>query len=291
MKKFIFFSLFCIWAYGQIPQLVPDSNETTKKISEENLVQTKTTKPDTVYILKDVNENPWYKNFEVFLGALLSGLIGAGIAIYSVKKTDKSNKELENEKYQKTLHSNRSRYCGNLYSIFSELITHTQIHKQKLTEINLIIDKLLEIKDVAADEPFTPFPVDFLKESRGIMLNFGDYRSSVLAFLSAYINKTVDINNFLNLTKVRKSKAFFNSEDEYVAGVKDYFDEVLKHLKGFKFGRQELLEDIWDDMNRFEQFSNFRENTEQMIDLISTYEITDQTIEKLKEKGVKEKDV
>ena len=94
----------------------------------------------------------------------------------------------EEDKFKKILHNNRSRYCGNLYSIYSELITHTQMHKQKIKEINFYLEKISEIKDVVADEPFTPFPIEFLKESRKIMLDFGDYRSSVLAFLSAYIN-------------------------------------------------------------------------------------------------------
>jgi hypothetical protein len=273
----------------QIHEIVPDTGTISKNQVELPII--KHSKIDTIYVLQGSSVKPWYKDFEVFIGAFLSGLLAALVAIYSINKTNKNNLKNEETKFQQILHNNRSRYCGNLFSIFSELITHTQMHKQKVNEIAFYLEKMTEIKDVVADEPFTTFPIEFLKESRRIILDFGDYRSSILAFLSSYINETVDINNFLNLTKIRKAKEFFDSDDQYVEGIKDYFAEIKNHLERFKITRLDLLDDILEDQNRFKEFSYFEKNTEQMIDLISTFIVTDTSIEKLSKAGIKSQDL
>ncbi len=57
------------------------------KTSENSL---NTTKNDTIYILGAQGNLPWYKEYGIFLGSLLSGLIAASIAIYSIYKTNKN---------------------------------------------------------------------------------------------------------------------------------------------------------------------------------------------------------
>ena len=89
------------------------------------------------------------------------------------------------------------------------------------------------------------------------------------------------MNEFLSLGNIKQTKMFFPNASEYVNAIKAYFEEVKNHMNRLKSARFEMLNDILSEMKTLEQYKDYEENVEQLLNMIHSFKVTENTIQKL----------
>jgi len=249
----LFISINCL--YGEIDSTITsdttNSNKIEKQISPE-------TKAGTESKVKTEN---FIKEYEVFIGSFLGALFAALIALYSIRKTNKNNIELEIRKYNTQKKKKENQYCGVLYAIFADLKAHKKIHDNLSKEIDEFLEYFNNKLDIPVDNPFSEIPVEFLKACRIKILEFDQYETTSLYIFSNYLNLTDVFLRDMNLNRVRESRSKITDKQLLIEGMKLYFDQNKNTLEKLDALRTELITKIEEIIKSYPQSDlNFDNN-------------------------------
>lgn len=254
MLRFILFivTVFCIVGFSQIPDIVKKNFEGKSKTYLKSQIDTINTKVDGSLKISPSKKNT-FQQYPSFFGALIGAFLAGIIAIYSVWKTNRNNLELERKKYHTQREVKENIYCGILFSIFTDLHAHTKISEILKTEIEDFLEYYKSALTIPTDSPFSDFPIEFIKICRNKVLDFYKFETTSFSILTHYINVLDSLQADLNLRRLREARLNIIDEKQLFAGMKGYFDQVLKTLSTLDDLRKELTEKIPEIIESYPQ--------------------------------------
>ena len=174
------------------------------------------------------------KKYPTIIGSLLGSFFAALIAICSINKTNKNNIKLEMQKYNTQKQINENKYCGLLFSIYSELKDHDTISDLLNDEIEKYLTLISENIEILTESPFSNFQINFMKSCQLKILDFDKFDTELLSLISRYINLIDFLNKNLNLKRVIDTKNISENEDKFLEGIKEYFKSIRKSVDKLK---------------------------------------------------------
>jgi hypothetical protein len=226
--KILLFLFFCI---------------TLSNIAQSNLELTKnefsSIFPDTakVEIIGVPLEGWWDRNEGTFLGALFAGLI----ALISVLMTNYFNKRTKFDREKEV-------YCGMLFAIKTELEYHHKSFPHLIQELQAILERSIEVKDIIINKPSRDISVMFLKEIRGKILSLENYNSNVFRVISSYINKCELINSDIQFERIIRLNQKVKNDPTFEDSIRGYFDKVIEEIKKVSLSIEYIFSLINDDL-------------------------------------------
>jgi hypothetical protein len=198
-------------------------------------------------------EEGFLQKYGILLGPFLGSLFAALIAIYSIWKTNKNNLELEQKKFDTQRQISENTYCGVLYSVYSELLAHDKIDENIHSEIDQFLDYFSDKLKIQVDNPFSEFPLEFLKLSRSKILDFSKFETNNLSFLTHYINVLDSVQRDLNLSRIREVIKDETDDESLINGLDAYFKQIRGTLEKLSILRKDLKNNIVEIIKSFPQ--------------------------------------
>jgi hypothetical protein len=187
------------------------------------------------------------------IGALTGAFLAGIIAVYSVWKTNKNNLELERKKYNTQKEVEENKYCGLLFAVFSDLYAHKKISENLDSEIQEFLAYFETEPTIPTDNPFSEFPVEFMKICRNKILDFYKYETTSFSILTHYLNCLDTLHDDLNLKRIREARINVTDKDQVIAGMNLYFDQIKDTLDKLANLRSELIDKIPEIIKSYPQ--------------------------------------
>jgi hypothetical protein len=185
-------------------------------------------------------QQTWLRRNEgSILGAFFAGLI----AILSVYLTSKANKK---SRLQKEIEI----YSGLLYSIKVELIYHSKNHDFLIKELIIIRNESILVNKIIINSASRNISVSFLNELRSKIIDTEIFNTTILLFVSSYINKCELVNNDIKFERLIKVNEKYKGEVNIQASIKSYFDVVIEQTENLKKSIPNIIKLINEDLTR-----------------------------------------
>lgn len=193
------------------------------------------------------------QRYGALIGTFLGAFFAALIAIYSVWRTNRNNLELERKKYNTQKQITENTYCGILFSVHTELLAHDKISENLNSEIEQFLVYFSEKLEIPVDNPFSEFPLEFLKLCRSKILDFSKFETKNLSFLTHYINVMDSVQKNLNLRRIREVIRGETDKDLLIKGISAYFEQIRGTLVKLTNLRKDLKDNIPEIIKSFPQ--------------------------------------
>lgn len=215
-------------------------------------------------ILKYLTEIIYY--YQSIIGAFLGSSLAGLIAYYSIRRTQKNQIDLENEKIKVERYQEEKVYCGYLYSVWAIMQGHQSFLTGLRRELNFILKDFESLGKIAYDKPFNVLPVDLLKESYFKVLGYEKYNSKIVNKLVSYLGVMDSLTNELNFITIKKLKEEIADKKDYAKRVEFYFSQVFGHLDILLETAQIIGNDIMTDLSNSKTSNIFYEGAKSIKD-------------------------
>jgi hypothetical protein len=181
------------------------------------------------------------KNEGSIIGALTGALFAGLIAVLSVQLTSRANKKSRIQKEKEI-------YCGLLYSIKIELIYHSKNHNNLIEELKVIQHNSILANEIITDAPSRNISISFLRELRSKIIETELFNTTILLFISAYINKCELVNSDIKFERLIKLSEKFKEQVDIPASIKSYFEIVIEQTENLKKSIPDIIKHINADL-------------------------------------------
>ncbi|MCH7772445.1 MAG: hypothetical protein IIA49_15760 [Bacteroidetes bacterium] len=215
MKVFIIISIILI----SFSTLIAQSDFLQNKVNNDTIF-IKNNDSSYISIINYPKQTWLERNEGSIVGALMGALFAGLIAVLSVYLTSRANNKSRIQKEKEI-------YCGLLYSIKIELIFHDKNHNNLIEELKVIQHNSILANEIITDAPSRNISVSFLKELRSKIIDTELFNTTILLFISAYINKCELVNSDIKFERVIKISEKFKEQVDIPTSIKSYFDNQL----------------------------------------------------------------
>ena len=218
---------------------------------------------DTVIVVNEgtqkifIDNNPSFlERYQTLIGAFLGSLLAAIIALFSIWRTYKNQKKLNDEVHEKQIQleiqkltytesRNKDHYRGILITIRSILISHKYVIDELKKELSSLIDDFKNHGRLAYEKPHTFIPIDLLKKLLIKLIEYEDYNIRILFSLSGYIISVDNLYNDLDFQSIVRLK----NEFKFHEMVENYFERLNGRLSTLNVKSGEIENWIEKEIN------------------------------------------
>lgn len=202
-------------------------------------------------------EGFWQKNLGTILTTLLGSLLGAffagAIAVYSIRKTDKNNRNVENRRRDKDKLRQTNLYCGVIYLVVYELFNQNHLDEKIRPELSAILIASEDKGVLITDRSSLFLSLDFLHDLRKRLLDFENFNTKLVSTISLYINSVEGLNYSLDFTQMKITIDRLDGKLDFAEAIHRYFMTLFEHLDKLKKAREELIRAIIHEIKSFPQ--------------------------------------
>ena len=193
-------------------------------------------------------EQPWFiKNSGSILGSTIGALLGALgafiVAIFSINKSHTKTAEHAQKSAER-------KYCGTLFLMAGEIRNHEQKTKALRKVIKRFVNVTKQQQKILTDEPFNTYEVGLLKTCLNRVMDYDDFNTILISDVSALINRTVNMNGYLSLGRLREFyESYSGNPSQLTDAIDAYFKSVHKELSGVQAIRERLIKELLEEIN------------------------------------------
>lgn len=199
--------------------------------------------------------------YQGLIGAIVGALGAALIALYSIKKTHRNSMLLQgnirenqvNDQIKQEQNNNvhnEKLYCGLLYIVHNELMSHESYSSLLIQSIRGYQDYIISNQELPTSDPFYKYPFDLLQEVVIDILEFDMFNTTIIGNMSPYIQKIKKINHDLNLTQFRKMGES-DKTSLFFKGIKEYLDIVIEDISDTDIASKDLRNQMKLEIDKF----------------------------------------
>jgi hypothetical protein len=145
-------------------------------------------------------------------------------------------------------------YCNLLVGIRSDLTVHDffsgQLHKS-LIEIKRITR---EQKKLIPDSVHSKLSLELINQCRLKLMDFEKTHKEILNKINRYYNYLEVIKKGLDFSAIKSSKDDFESDEEYLNGIDNFFETLLTNIEVLNKSRDELMSLIITELQKFPKY-------------------------------------